>query len=930
MVALGNGAYATGFKAQSKIERRQAGTLLRFAAVSGTHGANHFLLRRAGANLQLLNTDTGALLRNVALERTSAVSIAGADGHINNTLTLDFSGGSLAVPGGISYAGGRGGYNVLALRGGHFAHEREVAHTPHAGLMVLDDTTVHYAQIAPINDTISATNYTLNATAAAETINVVNGPILSGVQTTQVNSSGSTFELVNFAHKTNVTINGNGGGDTFNLNSTLAGVGLSTLAVDGTVGVSSTFNVLAFPAAVAVAVVGGGPDSANIGGGSAQSITAAISISDPTNFIAVNVDDSADASSSRFVSLNSNGSTDTISGLTQSTVTGNVGDLASITLSGGSVGNTFIVGSVTGPSGLAMPVTLNTGPGVDSTFVQNVATGSSVAIHGENGNDGVAVSNAGSLQGLFGPVSVDNAAGFTSMVIDDSNDVTAQVATLTSDGTTDTISGVAPSNITAKVSDLNNFTLDGGSAGNTVMLEGLAAQGAVTLNSGTGADTVNVKSISSGGPIDINGQSGNDTVNLGSAGSVQNLAGGVTSVTNSATTRLTINDASDPTARAVSVGATSVTGLAPIPINYTSTVSTLRIDGGGPSDTFAVTPSATTPYEIVGGGPASATPPGNTLNMNLAGASSAALSGTPSAVGAQGQWTFANRGSVSFSHMQSLNPTALSVGDAATTVGGSGSSSLLFPVSLLAPSAQPVSATYATADGTATAAAGAYQPASGTVFFPAGATNETVLVNALGTPTVHPPQTFVLALIEPVNALLAGATATGTITDSFLPTPPITPSPAVITLATVPSPATTTPVLSGLTQAHTIWREGKAQATLSRSARRRSAVGTSFAFSLNQSASVTLAFNQSAPGRNSHGRCVAQTNKNRKGRACSRAVTKGTLQMAAHAGMNRILFQGRFSRSGTLKPGRYTLVVAATNAAGQRSRSSTLTFTIVR
>jgi hypothetical protein len=156
------------------------------------------------------------VLRDVALARTSSVSIRGANGHVDNTLTLDFSGGSLAVPGGISYSGGRGGYNVLALRGGRFAHEREIARTPHAGLIVLDATTIHYAQIAPINDTTAAVNYTINGTAAAETINVVKGPVV-GVQTTQVNSVGNTFELINFANKTNVRVNGNGGSDTFNL-----------------------------------------------------------------------------------------------------------------------------------------------------------------------------------------------------------------------------------------------------------------------------------------------------------------------------------------------------------------------------------------------------------------------------------------------------------------------------------------------------------------------------------------------------------------------------------------------------------------------------------------------------------------------------------------------------------------------------------------
>jgi hypothetical protein len=779
VVALGNAAYATGSMGssgrhhnQAKVTGHQKRTVLRFSAVSATHGANHFVLRRAGGRLQLLDTDTGVMLRNVAFARTSRVSIAGAGGRVDNTLTLDFSGGSLAVPGGIDYRGGRGGYNVLALRGGHFASEREVAHTPHSGLLVVGHTTIHYAQIAPINDTASATNVTYNGTAAAETISVVTGPIVGVTQTTQINSG--SFEAINFANKTNVTINGNGGGDTFNLNSTTPAAGLSTLAVDSTSGgVSSTFNVLAMPSSVSVSLVGGGNDTANIGTGSAQSISSPIAITDPPSFIAVNVNDSADAGSSRFVTLSSNGTINTISGLDLSTITAKVSDISGITVSGGSAGNTFVVSGVAGPGGGTMPVALNSGTGVDSTFVQNIGAATSVAIHGQDGNDGVALSNAGTVQGILGPVSIDNTNATTGVVLDDSNDATARTASLTKSGTTDTISGLGPSTITAKAGDLGNFTLDGGSGGNTLTLAGLGATGTATFNTGTGADTTNVQPTSSLGPLNINGEAGNDTVRLGATGtgSVQNLTGAV-AVTNPAATALTINDSGDTIARAVAVGTTAVTGLAPAQISYTG-VPALTIDGGAPSDTFAVTPSQTTTDTLVGGGPVSATPPGNVLDMTLTGTTSPALTGTSSAAGVQGAWTFANRKPVNFSAMQSLNPTALSVADAATTVGGSGSSPLPFVATLLAPSTQTVSATYATADGSATAASGAYEAASGTVSFPAGTTSQTIPVTALGQPTVRPPQTLTLSLTAPVNAILSRAVATGTITDSFIQPPSV-------------------------------------------------------------------------------------------------------------------------------------------------------------
>jgi hypothetical protein len=232
-----------------------------------------------------------------------------------------------------------------------------------------------------------------------------------------------------------------------------------------------------------------------------------------------------------------------------------------------------------------------------------------------------------------------------------------------------------------------------------------------------------------------------------------------------------------------------------------------------------------------------------------------------------------------------------------------------------------VSASYATSDGTATAASGAYTPASGTVSFPAGTTSQTIPVTALGQATVRPPQTLTLTLTSPVNALLARAGATGTITDSFAPTPPP---------ASTPPPAAIAPVLTNLAQTHSRWRRGPALAVISSTATPRPAVGTRFSFGLNESAGVTLAFEQNVRGRRSHGRCVAQTKKNRTGKACSRVVTRGTLRVTGHAGLDRVAFQGRVSPTGTLKPGRYKVVVAAANAAGQRSPSSALSFTIVK
>jgi len=54
-----------------------------------------------------------------------------------------------------------------------------------------------------------------------------------------------------------------------------------------------------------------------------------------------------------------------------------------------------------------------------------------------------------------------------------------------------------------------------------------------------------------------------------------------------------------------------------------------------------------------------------------------------------------------------------------------------------------------------------------------------------------------------------------------------------------------------------------------------------------------------------------------------------SFSFAGHIGTNKVVFQGRVSRSKKLKPGRNTLVITATNSAAQHSSPESLSFTIV-
>jgi hypothetical protein len=132
--------------------------------------------------------------------------------------------------------------------------------------------------------------------------------------------------------------------------------------------------------------------------------------------------------------------------------------------------------------------------------------------------------------------------------------------------------------------------------------------------------------------------------------------------------------------------------------------------------------------------------------------------------------------------------------------------------------------------------------------------------------------------------------------------------------------------VTGLHQSHRIWRAGGRLATFA--AKHSSPVGTTFTFTLDQAATVSLSFTRPGTGRTVGGKCVAANKRNRKHRKCARVA--GTITHAAHAGVNTVRFQGRVSPAKKLAPGSYTLVVTATGASGQTSTPQTIKFTIVK
>jgi hypothetical protein len=109
-------------------------------------------------------------------------------------------------------------------------------------------------------------------------------------------------------------------------------------------------------------------------------------------------------------------------------------------------------------------------------------------------------------------------------------------------------------------------------------------------------------------------------------------------------------------------------------------------------------------------------------------------------------------------------PLTLRIRDASVTEGNTGTRTASFSVTLSAPSTQPVTVQYATADGTATAGSD-YQAQSGTLTIPAGQTTGTITVPVVGDRLPEPDETFFVNLSGATNATIADGQALGTIAD---------------------------------------------------------------------------------------------------------------------------------------------------------------------
>jgi hypothetical protein len=123
---------------------------------------------------------------------------------------------------------------------------------------------------------------------------------------------------------------------------------------------------------------------------------------------------------------------------------------------------------------------------------------------------------------------------------------------------------------------------------------------------------------------------------------------------------------------------------------------------------------------------------------------------------------------------------------------------------------------------------------------------------------------------------------------------------------TTVAPALVAPALSQVSQSHRVWRVDRRHKTPA-IARRRPR-GTRFTYTLSADATVQFTIQGLRPHK--------------------RPKTVMRLRRAGHGGLNTTKFTGRVGRK-VLKPGRYRVVIGATNSAGA-SKAKTLKFRVTR
>ena len=232
-----------------------SGPAMVYRAPAGGPHHRDLILRRDGACVVLVDARTGRVLSSQRTAALSGIAIEGANGAVDNTLTVDLSGGPIDATRGISWDGGVGGYNTLDVRGGGVARATNLVLGPHSGVYTVGSTRIAYSHIAPVVDTVPSATFTETVPSGTTSITVASGPIESGDDTltiTCLEGSSPCGESITVANKSQVVVQADPSdstAETWAFNAATASTGLTAVAFSGGAGANS-LAVDAYPSGV--------------------------------------------------------------------------------------------------------------------------------------------------------------------------------------------------------------------------------------------------------------------------------------------------------------------------------------------------------------------------------------------------------------------------------------------------------------------------------------------------------------------------------------------------------------------------------------------------------------------------------------------------------------------------------------------------------
>jgi hypothetical protein len=311
---------------------------------------------------------------------------------------------------------------------------------------------------------------------------------------------------------------------------------------------ANTVNILAEENFGTTTLTAHAATAVNVGNaGNAQGLTTPLILSGPTDSITLTVDDSADTTARAVTAT-----TSTVSGLARGGILYSANQIASITLDGGSGGNTFSVPSTAGNR----PLTIQAGLGANTVTAGNPLDG---------------------LQDIRGLLSVTG-QGNTTLLFDDRANPSPVTYAIESVGIIAFGQGIA-----VDYSGIKSLVFNAGSGSNYgLAVLSLSAATALTINAGAGGD-----------PVTAN-------LGFGGGGNVSPIQGPVT-VNGQGNTRVAVIDSNTTTAQIYTLTGTTVKRTNGFSLTYHN-VQSLTVNGGGGTNTWVVSATPTAGAVTLNGG----------------------------------------------------------------------------------------------------------------------------------------------------------------------------------------------------------------------------------------------------------------------------------------------------------------------------------------